>query len=1004
MQQYSDDEYLSNEDPDGGEDSEGEGLDRDDDPQWGERSDEGEDPDDSEGEGLNRDDDPQWDGRPDEGEDSDDSEGEDLNRDDDPQWDGRPDEGEDSDDSEGKDLDRDERPDESEDPDDSEGEDLDRDDDPQLGEDPDESEDLDDSEGEDLDRDERPDESEDPDDSEGEDLDRDDGPQLGEHPDENEDPDDSEGEYLDKDDDPRWGERLDTENEDSAGGEDYYDGKYAHQVADQDRYEDADEEVRGDKVVDEGSGSDEDSGSDERSRSDEGSGGGSNFGSRSNGQPSHNIFTTASNAHTEWLPTQGNDSEDGNNDDPYSRRHQWQAPNRPQPSNKDVNSDYNLHSRRQPPNHPQHNEDVNDNSSHPRHQAPTRPQHTNKDVGNDHPHWHPIRALNRLLHKKDGRNNDPHPIHQPPNLPPHKKDSKKNDPHPRRQPPNHPGPSNPPRHQPSNHPGRKDLPRLPDRPGHNDFSGRQPPNRPGRKDLPQLPDRPGHNDFSGRQPPNRLGPSEHPSHQPPNHPGPSNPSPRRQPPNHPGPSNPSPRRQPPNHPGPSDPSPRRQPPNHPGPDDPPPRHQPPNRPPPKKDGNNNDPRPSKLPKPPLPKKVSNHDSHPGPQPLDHPPPNSEHGTKLKTHAKANEINGHSLYDDIKIKVLPTVWNASVAGDLHTAEKLLTQEIDKDGNKYDSCAIRSMVRARSSEWDNALQDAVKSIAIQPSLWGYISKSIALCGNGQLWDAMEAFDLAITFSNRDPVTIDLLLLIKAVVIFNAGRHNEAIRRVQRLAITDQRSDALRCSMVDAYLHVQLAMITFQNGQYSKAADKLTASIATITGLFSPATLLEPRWKIFTLLFGWDFDSLWRTINQRRCDALLHADRVTEAVKSFQYMMSMIDDDTKSGCLEWSSTFKRDCIARCVAKADEAIAASDYEMAVELYSAVIKLDPSHDSFFERRSTAYLAQKHYAQALADADTVSSNSVLPLVTGPNCGMQHFVVHNNHTRKQTRHLKACSPS
>lgn len=58
----------------------------------------------------------------------------------------------------------------------------------------------------------------------------------------------------------------------------------------------------------------------------------------------------------------------------------------------------------------------------------------------------------------------------------------------------------------------------------------------------------------------------------------------------------------------------------------------------------------------------------------------------------------------------------------------------------------------------ITDMLQSIAIQPSLWGYISKSIALCGNGQLWDAMEAFDLAITFSDRDPVTIDLLLLIK------------------------------------------------------------------------------------------------------------------------------------------------------------------------------------------------------------------------------------------------------
>lgn len=50
---------------------------------------------------------------------------------------------------------------------------------------------------------------------------------------------------------------------------------------------------------------------------------------------------------------------------------------------------------------------------------------------------------------------------------------------------------------------------------------------------------------------------------------------------------------------------------------------------------------------------------------------------------------------------------------------------------------------------------------------------------------------------------------------------------------------------YLRVQLAMITFRNEQYSAAADELTASITTITGLFSPAALLEPRWKVFTLV---------------------------------------------------------------------------------------------------------------------------------------------------------------
>jgi len=53
-----------------------------------------------------------------------------------------------------------------------------------------------------------------------------------------------------------------------------------------------------------------------------------------------------------------------------------------------------------------------------------------------------------------------------------------------------------------------------------------------------------------------------------------------------------------------------------------------------------------------------------------------------------------------------VCNAFVTGDLHTVEDLLTQEIDVDGNNHNSYANRSIVRARNSEWDNALQDAVK----------------------------------------------------------------------------------------------------------------------------------------------------------------------------------------------------------------------------------------------------------------------------------------------------------
>ncbi|KAG1771660.1 WD40-repeat-containing domain protein [Suillus placidus] len=277
---------------------------------------------------------------------------------------------------------------------------------------------------------------------------------------------------------------------------------------------------------------------------------------------------------------------------------------------------------------------------------------------------------------------------------------------------------------------------------------------------------------------------------------------------------------------------------------------------------------------------------------------------------------HSLSSDI-LAMNTMVLNASIAWDPHTAEEVLTQQINADDNNYDLYANRSVVRARNAEWDNALQDAVKSIAIQPSLLGYISKGIALCGNDQLWDAMEVFDLAFLFSNRDQVTIDLLLLIKAVALFNVSRHDEAMRRVQDLAITHRHSDTLRlCSVVNVsvmanpigfliferprqmYLHVQLAIIAFEDGRYSEAADRLDDNVSSITDLFSRRTFFEPRMMIFTVLFGWDLDSLWQTIHQRRCDAFLRSGRVVEAVESIQYMMSMIDDAAKECCLEWST----------------------------------------------------------------------------------------------------------
>jgi len=54
----------------------------------------------------------------------------------------------------------------------------------------------------------------------------------------------------------------------------------------------------------------------------------------------------------------------------------------------------------------------------------------------------------------------------------------------------------------------------------------------------------------------------------------------------------------------------------------------------------------------------------------------------------------------------TVRNACISGDLTTAEELLAEEIDADGNNYRSYANRSVVMARKLDWDHALDDATK----------------------------------------------------------------------------------------------------------------------------------------------------------------------------------------------------------------------------------------------------------------------------------------------------------
>ncbi|KAG0708169.1 hypothetical protein DFH29DRAFT_1075813 [Suillus ampliporus] len=321
-------------------------------------------------------------------------------------------------------------------------------------------------------------------------------------------------------------------------------------------------------------------------------------------------------------------------------------------------------------------------------------------------------------------------------------------------------------------------------------------------------------------------------------------------------------------------------------------------------------------------------------------------------------------------------NACIAGDLSTAEELFTQEIEANTNNYTSYANCSFViriwnphiMARKNDWDHALDDAIKSVAIQPSLTGYISEGIALCGKRQVRDARTAFDLAFMFTNEYSNIVHFLLLVKAIAIFNADQHEEAILRVQKLAAACPNNDTLACRVVETYLCVQLGINALNGARHDEAADYFTTAINSAT--FSSTAAIGSIYKDLVVLFGWDLKSLWQNAHQKRCDVLRRAGRHEEAMESYRHMMDMSDENTKASCFDWSNgksrvSFTQEYIAPYITNGDAALAASDYDRAIKLYSAAIELHFASDTIFANRSKARSEKMLWEDALLDVQKV---------------------------------------
>ncbi|KAG2365169.1 hypothetical protein BDR07DRAFT_1354004 [Suillus spraguei] len=317
----------------------------------------------------------------------------------------------------------------------------------------------------------------------------------------------------------------------------------------------------------------------------------------------------------------------------------------------------------------------------------------------------------------------------------------------------------------------------------------------------------------------------------------------------------------------------------------------------------------------------------------------------------------------KILAVTTARNACINGDLSTAEELLTQYINANPNNHTSYSHRSFIIARKHDWDNALQDAIKSISIQPSLTGYISKGIALCGKGHIPDARAAFDIASMYTDQDSQATHFLLLIKAIALFGADQHDEVNLLLKELTTGCPNADTRACHIVQAYLRVQLGIKAFDSKRHDEAAEHFTAAVNC--SALSSKSDIHDIYEDLVVLFGWNLKSLWLIAHQKQCDAFLRAGRLQDAVKSYQYIMDMSDDITKANCLDWSNAFTEECSAPFLTNGDAALAASDYDRAIDLYSAVIDLDCTSDVVFASRSEAKLGKMLWDDALLDAQKV---------------------------------------
>ncbi|KAF8129771.1 hypothetical protein EV363DRAFT_1336453 [Boletus edulis] len=252
-----------------------------------------------------------------------------------------------------------------------------------------------------------------------------------------------------------------------------------------------------------------------------------------------------------------------------------------------------------------------------------------------------------------------------------------------------------------------------------------------------------------------------------------------------------------------------------------------------------------------------------------------------------------------IQIDDAVLDAWENDQLENADTLLTAAVSEaNSQSHYALASRSAVRARLQKWDAALQDAEMAIDVQPSIIAFLAKSIAHVGNGEKDKGYRTCDIAFEHFHSSHVTF--LLLIKAIIVFMAGDHIDAISRLDDLIATIRFNSV--CYTVQSYMYLLLGSSQMERGDYERAIHSFERARAQM-----PDDVGQTLFAI-SLITGWKFNNLDIKIQQHLCEALLAVGRIKDASESLLEIISTLDNKAYMSVpiTKWVSDFAQQCLS--------------------------------------------------------------------------------------------------